>query len=103
MQGRAAAAAGGRAATGQMYPAVHVGRAGDAMQGDGQGFEGIPAILRGHIHFHFIEHAVRSFAAEDALIAVVVSLLGDVGADGIGGVESSVSDPLRATSCFEIA
>ena len=46
MQGCTAAAAGGRAAAGQMNSAVHEGRAGDAMHGDGQGFEGIPAILR---------------------------------------------------------
>ena len=43
VQGRTAAAAGGRAAAGQMDPAVHEGRAGDAMHGDGQGFERIPA------------------------------------------------------------
>ena len=56
MQGRTAAAAGGSAAAGQMYPAVHEGRAGDAMHGDGQGFEGIPAGLVGSLadrHFLF--------------------------------------------------
>ena len=43
---------------------AHCGRASDAMHGDGQGFEGIPAILRGHINFQVLEHAAWSLAAD---------------------------------------